>query len=88
MAIYFSANNHEYRIDDYWTIETEYANRAREGKVYVAVYKDRWYMGLKHLSVYFRPERTWDDHMGNTPSGYYVRLPLGNGQTKRVYLYQ
>ena len=39
------------------------------------------------LKMYFRHERTWDDHMGNTPCGYYVNLPLPNGTTKRAYLH-
>ncbi len=36
---------------------------------------------------YFRHERTWDDHMGNTPSGYYVLATLPSGQRKRVYVH-
>lgn len=35
--------------------------------------------------MYFRPERTWDDHMGNTPCGYYAIVPIED-QRKRVYL--
>lgn len=38
------------------------------------------------LKVYYRHERTWDDHMGNTYCGYYVNLPLPNGSKKRAYL--
>ena len=26
--------------------------------------------------VHFRPERTWDDHMGNTPCGYYTVVSI------------
>lgn len=37
--------------------------------------------------VYYRPERTWDDHMGNTPCGYYVIAPFPNGERHRVYIY-
>lgn len=39
-----------------------------------------------HLKVYYRPERTWDDHMGNTPCGDYVTIPLSDGERKRIYL--
>ena len=35
--------------------------------------------------MYYRHERTWDDHMGNTPCGYYAIVPI-EGQRKRVYL--
>ena len=27
------------------------------------------------LKMYYRHERTWDDHMGNTPCGYYINVP-------------
>lgn len=37
------------------------------------------------LKMYFRNERTWDDHMGNTPCGYYAIVPIGN-ERRRVYL--
>ena len=44
----------------------------------------------KRSKLYFRHEKTWDDHMGNTPCGYYFlarfpRFPLGV-ITKRIYL--
>ena len=38
------------------------------------------------LKVYYRHERTWDDHLGNTPCGYYVIVPLGT-ERKRWYFY-
>lgn len=43
------------------------------------------------LKMYYRHERTWDDHMGNTPCGYYaiVPIPVRYGEQterKRVYL--
>ena len=45
--------------------------------------------GIVHtLKVYYRHERTWDDHLGNTPSGYFVNAPLKNGKKKRIYLYR
>lgn len=38
------------------------------------------------LKVYYRPERTWNDHMGNTPCGYYANVPITKTERKRVYL--
>lgn len=38
----------------------------------------------KKLKMYFRNERTWDDHMGNTYCGYYINLKLNNC-TRRIY---
>lgn len=38
------------------------------------------------LKMYFRPERTLDDHMGNTPCGYYANVPITKTERKRVYL--
>jgi len=51
-----------------------------EGKAYIIVdgYMD------KALTMYYRHERTWDDHMGNTPCGYYINVRL-NGHQRRVY---
>lgn len=40
------------------------------------------------LKAYYRAERTLDDHMGNTPCGYFVNVPLTKNETKRVYLQQ
>ena len=37
--------------------------------------------------VYYRHERTWDDHMGNTPCGYYVIAPITRHERKRVYMF-
>lgn len=37
--------------------------------------------------VYFRPEKTWNDHMGNTPCGHYIIAHLPTGEKKRVYIY-
>lgn len=42
---------------------------------------------LYHLKLYYRQERTWDDHLGNTPSGYYVILPMPGKKKKRIYIY-
>lgn len=50
---------------------------------YVKMYVDNVYHRLK---TYFRHERTWDDHMGNTPCGYYCNVPLTKGERKRVYI--
>lgn len=37
--------------------------------------------------VYYRPGRTWNDHLGNTPAGYYIVARLYTGERRRVYLY-
>ena len=42
---------------------------------------------LHKLKMYFREERTLDDHMGNTECGYYVNSPMPWGETKRIYVY-
>ena len=39
------------------------------------------------FKIYYRPERTWDDHMGNTPCGHYINLRFPNGKKERAYLY-
>lgn len=39
------------------------------------------------FKIYNRPERTWDDHLGNTPCGDYINLRLPNGRRIRAYLY-
>ena len=38
-------------------------------------------------TVYYRHERTWDDHMGNTPCGYFVIAPITHDERKRVYMF-
>lgn len=38
------------------------------------------------LKMYFRHERTLDDHMGNTPCGYYAIVPITKNERRRVYL--
>lgn len=46
-----------------------------------------WFGNREHiLKEYFREERTLDDHMGNTPCGRYVILPLPGGKRIRAYL--
>lgn len=57
------------------------------GKVTVCI--DNW--NVVTLKMYYRHERTWDDHMGNTPCGYYANVPLvkhldGKVERKRLYL--
>ena len=52
------------------------------GKVYVLINNQE-----HRLKVKYRPERTWNDHMGNTPCGYYVTLPMPGGSHRRAYLY-
>lgn len=39
------------------------------------------------FKIYYRPERTLDDHMGNTPCGDYINLRFPNGKKERAYLY-
>lgn len=55
------------------------------GKAYVTVWST-WYYKEHVLKMYFRHERTLDDHMGNTDCGYYVNIffPYGIGK-RRVY---
>ena len=49
---------------------------------------------LRQSKVYYRPEKTLDDHMGNTPCGLYTIVPLRyfdgeqmRTQRKRVYIF-
>lgn len=64
------------------------------GKVYLSIYCGNKY-GMYFwrnatLKMYYRHERTWDDHMGNTPCGYYAIVPIlkvnGHTERRRVYL--
>ena len=71
-------NGEKYVIDFYCVIDN--------GKIEYSVQSDYGYK-CHNTKVYYRYERTWDDHMGNTPCGYYTNVPLGNGKTKRVYIY-
>lgn len=45
---------------------------------------------IKDVKMHYRAEKTWDDHMGNTPCGYYVIAPIPTGggkvERRRVYL--
>ena len=52
------------------------------GKVTLCL--DNW--RIMNLKMYFRNERTWDDHMGNTPCGYYAIVPITRNERKRIYL--
>ena len=38
------------------------------------------------LKMHYRNERTWDDHMGNTPCGYYAIVPITKRERRRIYL--
>ena len=83
---YLRINGHTVKVDFPCIIEREYRNAKREGKTWVYVSDDINYQ--EHfLSVYYRPERTWNDHMGNTPCGYYCNVPIPGGKTKRVYMF-
>jgi hypothetical protein len=77
MKKYITAGGKTYEVDFYSIIS--------DGKIEYSV---KGYGYNTHCTkVYYRPERTWDDHMGNTPCGYYTNVPLGNGKTKRVYIF-
>ena len=81
MAKYFKDQyGNSYKIDFYSIID-------EEGKIWCEIWANDAWIDNKHLKVYYRPERTWDDHMGNTPCGYYVLLPLLHGNKKRVYVF-
>lgn len=56
---------------------------TENGKATVLI--DNW--KFCELKMYFRHERTWDDHLGNTPCGYYVIVPITRNERKRMYLY-
>ena len=73
--------------DDLYKVE--FISVIEDGKVYVLIEKNHDIYSYRehHLKTYYRPERTWDDHMGNTPCGYYVNLPISKGRTKRVYIH-
>lgn len=50
----------------------------KEGDITTDMYIDIMVDNTIHtLKLYWREEKTWDDHMGNTPCGYYVHLPIG-----------
>lgn len=53
-------------------------------KTHAYIYLDN-YKPMR-LKMYYRHERTWDDHMGNTPCGYYVNVPVTKNEKHRVYL--
>lgn len=82
-------NGKKYFVDFFCTIDKSKANANREGTTIVEIKAVDWpgYCECKELSVYYRPERTWDDHMGNTPCGYFCIIPLPSGERKRVYMF-
>ena len=53
-----------------------------DGKITLCL--DNW--KVMTLKMYCRHERTWDDHMGNTPCGYYAIVPVNSKERRRVYL--
>ena len=80
MIIVKSKDGNVHHIDVYTIIDND---------GYVEMYVDNVHHKLK---TYFRYERTWDDHMGNTPCGYYCNVPLSSGkwgtrERKRVYIH-
>lgn len=64
-------------------------NGWEDGFIYLSIYND-WFYRTAKLKMYYRHERTWDDHMGNTPCGYYANVPIlkanGRAERRRVYL--
>lgn len=82
MAKYITVDGYKFRVEFPCIIE--------DGKTYVSIdiftgSGYHWF-NTHHLKVYYRPERTWNDHMGNTPCGYYVNVPV-NGHRVRVYMF-
>lgn len=61
-------------------------NGFNDKKAFVTVY-NTWYCKNHALKMYYRQERTWNDHLGNTESGYYVNIvfPYGIGK-RRIYV--
>ena len=81
-------NGKTYKVDFNSVIDKNYKSKSREGIAEVEILGiDCNYYDCKILSVYYRQERTWNDHMGNTPCGYYVIVPFPNGEKKRVYMF-
>lgn len=79
MYKYVESKGIKYRIDFCEVID--------EGKTGYWVEDDNGYYKYRHTKVHYRPERTWDDHLGNTPCGYYVIVPFPTGERKRVYMF-
>lgn len=74
---YITVKNEQFKVENTY---------IENGKVTVYVW-NMWHCSEHHLKVYYRHERTWDDHMGNTECGYYVNLPLPFCcGTRRYYL--
>lgn len=74
-------------IDDkVHTFELYGTSDADPDNIQAFVCIDNWF--FHWLKVYFRHERTWDDHMGNTPCGSYVNAPFPGGKRRRIYLYK
>ena len=76
-----------YAVDFFCNINKRESNERREGTTFVSV-ESKYSSRIHKLSVYYRHERTWDDHMGNTPCGYFCIVPLPTGERKRVYMYR
>ena len=83
---YFHVNGRTVKVSFPCIIEKAYANAKMDGKTWVYV-NDGAYYSVHFLAVYYRHERTWDDHMGNAPCGYYCNVPFPDGSVKRVYMF-
>lgn len=68
------------------TVVVDFPCVIENNKTYVFVETDHTFQE-HYLSVYYRHERTWDDHLGNTPCGYYCNVPMPDGKKKRVYMF-
>ena len=79
--VYITVDGEKYEIDFYERIE------GPEMKVGYFIYSKKYgWLGYHKTKIYYRHERTWDDHMGNTPCGYYTNV-MFKGKKRRVYIY-
>jgi len=67
--------------------DVEFFETIEDGKTGYYIHSDRYGYEYHKTKVYFRPEKTWNDHMGNTDCGYYVIAPLPTGEKVRVYMF-
>lgn len=78
--VYVKTKNGKHTVDFFAVIYKD-----KKGNDVTDVYVDNYHMHT--LRVYYRHERTWDDHMGNTPCGYYCNVPIA-GKKHRIYYEQ
>ena len=75
--IYVKTKNGNHTVDFFSVIYKD-----KKGNDVTNVYVDNCHMHT--LRVYYRHEKTLDDHMGNTPCGYYCNVPIA-GKRYRIY---